>query len=293
MLTIPYFRGIDFSFNWILIRDLTRYSLPTLPTTMLDSSTGIIDRFFLLKYVSLQTVGIYNVGQQVGSGFNIFNQSLKSSWFPFIFRLARTREDAPVVISRYAMYYAAVLAPVALVVSVMAKEVIVVFAGNKYQGASGLVPWIVLSLYLQSVTAAMGRGIDLANKTFYWPVISVVQISVAIMALNILVPLHGASGAAIAVAITAGIRAAVQICIAHWVYPRPFPLSRFLTMWAIGLYTFYLCNNLTKFGFLQGLFAKSGILVLSSVLIVAAAVKWKDILILCHVQVPAKGRKQC
>jgi O-antigen/teichoic acid export membrane protein len=252
--------------------------MPALPTTILDGSTAFIDRYFLDKYVSLSTLGMYNVSQQLGSGFNIFNQSLKSAWFPFVFRLVEGREDAPRLISRYALYYVALLAPIALTVAVLSKELLTILAGEKYAGSYTFVPWAVLGFYFQSITSAMGRGLDLARKSFYWPLVSVVQVCVAILSLGLLVPLHGATGAAQAVALTAGVRAVIQIGLAHWVYPRPFPLLRFLAMWVIGLATFYLCSQLPTFGLLVDVLVKTTVIIVGSLLVAFTAVGRTDIL---------------
>ena len=271
VLVLPMLNGLVVRHPGKVLKELAGYSLPALPTTILDGSAGFFDRYFLDKYVSLSTLGLYNVSQQFGSGFNIFNQSLKSAWFPFVFRLVGNRDDAPHLISRYALYYVALLAPIALGVAVLSKELLTILAGDKYAGSYAFVPWVVLAFYLQSITSAMGRGLDLARKSHYWPLVSLVQVSVAVLSLGLLVPLHGATGAAQAVALTSGARAVIQIGLAHWVYPRPFPLVRFLTMWAIGNATFYLCNQLPTHGLLKDVFLKTAVIFVGSFLIVSAA----------------------
>jgi len=276
MLVLPTLRGGVLRHPGKVLKELAGYSLPALPTTILDGSTGFIDRYFLDKYVSLSTLGLYNVSQQLGSGFNIFNQSLKSAWFLFVFRLVGGREDAPNLISRYALYYVALLAPIALGVAVLSKELLTILAGEKYAGSYAFVPWVVLGLYFQSITSAMGRGLDLARKSLYWPLVSVVQVCVAILSLGLLVPLHGATGAAQAVALTAVVRAAIQIGLAHWVYPRPFPLMRFLVMWVIGLATFCLCSQLPTFGLLIDVLVKTAVIIAGSLLVAFAAIGWSD-----------------
>lgn len=272
ILVLPMLRGGVLRPPGKVLKELAGYSLPALPTTILDGTTGFFDRYFLDKYVSLSTLGLYNVSQQLGSGFNIFNQSLKSAWFPFVFRLVGRSDDAPRLISRYALYYVALLAPIALGVAVLSKELLMVLAGEKYTGSYAFVPWVVLAFYFQSITSAMGRGLDLARKSLYWPLVSVVQVSVAILSLGLLVPLYGANGAAQAVALTSGVRAVIQIGLAHWVYPRPFPLIRFLAMWVIGLATFYMCDQLPTYGLFKDVSLKVAIIFVGSFLVACAAV---------------------
>jgi O-antigen/teichoic acid export membrane protein len=271
VLVLPMLRGGVHRNPVQLLKELAGYSLPALPTTILDGATGLLDRYFLDKHVSLSALGLYNVAHQFGSGFNVFNQSLKSAWFPFVFRLVGATDDAPRLISRYALYYVALLAPIALGVAVLSKELLMVLADGKYAESYVFVPWVVLALYFQSITSAMGRGLDLARKSFYWPLVSVVHLVVAIFSLGQLVPLHGASGAAQAIGLTAGTRAVIQICLAHWVYPRPFPFIRFLVMWIIGLATFYLCYHLPTYGLLKDILFKTTLIFVGSFFVACAA----------------------
>lgn len=254
------------------IRELAAYSLPMLPSTILDSSNSFFDRYFLDKYVNLSTIGLYNISQQIGSGFNVFNQSLKSAWFPFVFRLVGERSDAPQLIAKFSVYYVALLLPVALAVTLLSKEVLDLLGGAMYAACYQFVPWVVLALYLQAVTAAMGRGLDLAKRSHYWPLISLVQVSVALLSLSMLVPQKGAVGAAQAVALTAGMRSVIQIGIAHYVYPRPFPVLKLLAIWSVALGGFTLGAGLEVQSLWLAALAKIAVILAVSLIIALVVV---------------------
>ncbi|MFC5299818.1 lipopolysaccharide biosynthesis protein [Azospira restricta] len=237
-LSAHYWRGAVAAWRARNLRELLSYSLPMVPATILDGTISLFDRYFLDKHVPLATIGLYNVANQFGSAVVVVNQGLKSAWIPFLYRVMHDRKDAPAIVGLFSFYYVALLLPPALLVALLSREIIAVF-DERYLESYAFVPWIVLTVYLQAVTTAMGRGLDLSKKNALWPVISAVQVAASLVALSYFVPAHGAIGAAWAIAIAAGVRALVQIAVAHRAYPRPFYGRRLLILWSMGLLTFW------------------------------------------------------
>lgn len=237
-LSVAYWRDAAVSWQARNLRELIAYGLPMVPATILDGTISLFDRYFLDKQVPLPAIGFYNVANQFGSVVVVVNQGLKSAWIPFLYRIMHDRKDAPAIVGLFSLYYVALLVPPALLVALLSREVLAVF-GERYLESYSYVPWLVLTVYLQSVTTAMGRGLDLAKRNGLWPAISAAQVAASLAALSFLVPAYGAIGAAWSVAIAAGVRAVVQIAAAHLVYPRPFYGCRLLALWSIGLLTFW------------------------------------------------------
>jgi O-antigen/teichoic acid export membrane protein len=208
-------------FRWSHAADALRYGLPMVPAAILDGVASLLDRWFLDKHVGLAQIGLYNLGNQFGAAFNAFNQLLKASWVPFLYRVVAEDRQAPSVLARFSVYYLALLAVPALAVALLSKELIEWFGDARYHGIYPLVPWFVLVYYLNAVGTAMGRGLDLARKTGYWLIVAAVGVAASLAALWLLVPAHGVAGAIAAVLVVACVRNAVQLWLAHRFYPRP------------------------------------------------------------------------
>jgi O-antigen/teichoic acid export membrane protein len=210
-----------------------RYGFPTALVLLIESLGGALDRYFLDKYVPLALLGLYNLGYQLGSGFGVFNQALKASWFPFLYRAAAERTDMPQVLGRFSVIYVAVLAIPALALALLGKEFIDAFGGQRYQGVYPLLPMFVLVYYVQAVIAAMGRGMDLAKRMASWPLAPALGVVVNLACLPLLVPRFGVWGALAALLLANLTRAAVQIGLAVYHYPRPLHFEALLSIWGL------------------------------------------------------------
>ncbi|MCP9451743.1 MAG: lipopolysaccharide biosynthesis protein [Nitrospira sp.] len=217
------------------LTDPLRYGLPMVPIGFLDSLAGVLDRYFLDKYVSLRQIGLYNIGNQFGMAFNLVNTGLKTSWLPFLYRLSTERKDVPILLSGFSMVYVLVLTLSAMAVVLLARDFIRLYGDARYFAVIDLVPWFVLVYYIQSMAAALGRGMDLAKKTAVWPLVSAASLIVSVIAMSQWVPSYGVHGALAALGVAALLRVALQIWLSHHFYPRPSPFMRLVVIWILAL----------------------------------------------------------
>jgi O-antigen/teichoic acid export membrane protein len=255
-----------FPFRWSDVRQPLRYSLPTVPVSILDGIASVFDRYFLDKYVNLAQIGLYNLGNQFGSAFNVFNQMLKSSWFPFLYRVVSERKDAPEILGRFSVLYLTLLAIPALAIALLSEELIEWFGDARFRDIYSFVPWFVLIYYVQAIATAMGRGLDLAKKTSAWPLVPLVSIAVSLTSLSMLVPLHGLQGALWALVIAAGMRALVQVGLSLYVYPRPLYFGRLLTVWAVCGVVFFAGYQINAALWFWNVVTKIGLIVLGALI---------------------------
>jgi O-antigen/teichoic acid export membrane protein len=245
-LNFEYWKEAKLSAGSLNFKELLSYSLPMVPATILDGTTSLFDRYFLDKHVSLSTIGHYNVANQLSSALIILNQGLKSAWIPFLYRIMHDRKDAPSILGLFSFYYVAVLIPPALLICLLAKEIISLF-DSRYIDSCLYLPWIILTIYIQAITTAMGRGLDLAKKNHLWPFISAIQVITSLSALTLFVPKYGAIGAAWSIVIAAATRALCQILLANKAYPRPLYISKLLFVWICGLAIYWSGMQISMF----------------------------------------------
>ena len=148
----------------------------------------IADRYFLDKFVGLRQIGLYTLAHQFGQGFNVFNQIMKNSWFPFIYRVTSERDDAPHVLAKFSLYYLALLALPALGIALLSRELILFFGDEKYFGIYEYIPAFVLFYYMHAIANSFGRGLDLARRMAYTPAIQAAGLTVSIFLMWFLIP---------------------------------------------------------------------------------------------------------
>lgn len=210
-----------------------RYALPIVPSSLLDGLNFVVDRYFLDKYVGLRQIGHYTLANQFGLGFNMFNQIMKNSWFPFLYRVSAERTDSPEVLARFSLYYIAVLSLPALGIALLSKELILWFGDEKYFDIYKYVPAFVLMYFLFVVGNAMGRGLDLAKRMGYTPFIQLAGLATSAGLMWWLAPRYGiwvVIGSLIAGNV---VRMASLIVLSHRIYPRPVYGRRLILLGAI------------------------------------------------------------
>ncbi len=260
-------KRIRWTLRLTLLRAPLRYSLPIVPASLLEGVSQLLDRFFLDKFVNLRQIGLYSLANQVGGGFNVFNQTMKNSWYPFIYRVATERQDAPAVVARFSLYFVAVLVPIAVAVALLSKELIIWLADERYHGVYELVPMFVLVYFMHASWTVLGRGMDLAKRLHYAPLVQVAGLLSGVVVLWWLVPRYGMWGAIWALVIYNAIKTAVLLSLSYYFYPRPALLGKYLKLFFIAAVMYWLGASLPSYSVIVSAALKLGIIFLGSLAI--------------------------
>lgn len=240
-------REIRFPIAAIHLREPLRYALPIVPANLLDGFNNAIDRYFLDRYVGLNQIGHYTLANQFGLGFNMFNQIMKSSWFPFIYRVNAERVDGPEVLAKFSLYYIAALSLPALGIALLSKELIVWFGNEKYFGVYEYVPVFVLLYFLLVIGNTMGRGLDLAKRLGYMPFIQLAGLATGASLMWWLAPQYGIWGVIGSLIAGYTVRMSILIVVSHVVYPRPV-YGRQLVLLVLIVGGAYFVGDIVAFG---------------------------------------------
>ena len=246
-----------------------RYALPIVPAALLDGMNTIADRYFLDKFVGLRQIGLYTLAHQFGQGFNVFNQIMKNSWFPFIYRVTSERDDAPHVLAKFSLYYLALLALPALGIALLSRELILFFGDEKYFGIYEYIPAFVLFYYMHAIANSFGRGLDLARRMAYTPAIQAAGLTVSIFLMWFLIPKLALWGAILAILSANFVRTLLLVYLAHHFYPRPILARQIVTMAAIILAVFYLASQIDLASLMLDALAK-----IAAILVAMALMIW-------------------
>lgn len=260
-------KRIRWSVQPAYLKEALRYSLPIVPASLLEGMSQLLDRYFLDKFVGLRQIGLYSLASQVGGGLNVFNQTIKNSWYPFIYRVATERKDAPAVVARFSLYLLAVLVPIAVAIALLSKELIIWIGDERYHGVYELIPIFVLVYFMHASWTVLGRGMDLAKRMHYTPLVQVVGLVSGVAALWWLVPRYGMWGAVWALVIANAAKTVVLLSLSYYFYPRPALLGKFSKLFAIAAVMYWLGASVSMDSIIESALAKSGIILSGSVAI--------------------------
>lgn len=146
-----------------ILRRLLIFGLPLVPYGLSRLVLTYADRYFLQYYASSAEVGIYSLGYRIGSLIYLVVSAIQLAWPANMYTISK-QPDAERSLSRILTYYVTVLGALSLVLSVLAKEFLVIFTTPAFYTASIVVPFIVISYTLYGVVFMTNSGLETRNK---------------------------------------------------------------------------------------------------------------------------------
>ncbi len=191
-----------FLFSSVKVKGMLRYSIPLVPLQVAAFVLDLSDRFFLQKYQNLSEVGIYALGYKFAAILMLLSVQPLKGFTPYIFSLVDNPYKCKQTIADFYRYYLAGVLLVSLVISMFAREVIILMADKSYHDGWRVVYLLCISYVFYGSVVVISYAIEIARKNWvsgiFWVFATVINI-----ALNfLLIPVFGIIGASIATAIS-------------------------------------------------------------------------------------------
>jgi O-antigen/teichoic acid export membrane protein len=174
---VPRFRR-DF------LRRALVYGIPLVPAAVAFWAISYADRWFLLHYAGLASVGVYAVAVKLGTLMMLMISAFQLAWGPFAYAHARD-EHAGRLFARVLTIYTAVAAGLALALGLAAPEALAWLVPPDYAGAAVPGTLLAFGVVAYGGYSVAGLGANLALKTEYqaWSALVASVVTVALAAL--------------------------------------------------------------------------------------------------------------
>ncbi|MFC1504996.1 lipopolysaccharide biosynthesis protein [Thermodesulfobacteriota bacterium] len=186
-----------------VIKNLISYSLPQLPSVLMNWGLTQMNVFFLNFYGTLTDQGYYSIAFRLSSVFLMLSSAFRLAWDPFALS-AMKQGDAKSIYSQGYTVYVLIFLCLGGLTALFAKPALIILTPEPYHISYSIVPFIIIAFFYQGSNNIIGIGISITKKTKY---ISYAQFNsfVINIALNILL-IHrfkawGAAGAFLGAAI--------------------------------------------------------------------------------------------
>lgn len=224
--TIYMLRRYPRKIHWPYVKDAIKYSWPMTPDAVLSGFTTMLDRFFLDKWVPMTVIGTYAVASQFGAIAYQAVVSLKMAFVPSVVRIWLEQKEERWRIGQMAFLFVAVVAFVALVVSLFAQDILLAFGRTRFLDAIALIPFTTSNAFLVALVTIVYMSFLLSKDMKWLTAVSVIHAVVAVMMNVILTPLFGVWGALAATLSGWGSRALSLAWLGHKIQPLPIPWGR-------------------------------------------------------------------
>ncbi len=239
-------------FNWRpWLKPMVLFGLPYTLVGIADAVFPSVDRFFIARYLTLDSLGIYSVGMKVASLLMLVVTGFQTAWGPFAYATYR-QPGANQTFARILLLftYVGCLGVVGLVA--LGKPLILLMASEKYADSYPLVGPLAFSAILGGIYYIVCIGMGLSKKTIYNAVAYMSGVAVFAGLANILVPILGLQGAALGLLSGKAISIMVVTVVAGKLYPIPYDFRRFLAILALaGLSVLFLTTQVDDIGIMD------------------------------------------
>ena len=157
------------AFDAPVLRRMLAYGLPTVPAAIAYGFITSLDRFMLQRTRSLDEVAVYGIAVKFFAVVTMGVSAFQLAYGPFAYARARD-PGAPRLFARVFASYVALASLGALVVGLLAPELLRVLVPATYAGASGPALWLAFAAVAQGAytVAAIGIGLSLRTPLLGW-----------------------------------------------------------------------------------------------------------------------------
>ncbi len=215
-----------------LVRLLLRSSMVLLPTAMSAWMLQVVDRLFLINYVSTTELGYYSIANKIASLLGVALTPLYTAWTSLALAMQHEAETSQRYIAMSRVLVAIALTG-SLALGLFATEILIVLTRAPYLPAAPYVGLLTYIYVFSAINVTLNVGGYITKQ--------LVSISGAVMAgagvnfvLNmILIPRYGVWGATIATAIGYGASTVILYWRMRSRWPVAYPMRLFMTALAV------------------------------------------------------------
>jgi len=198
-------------------------SISSLAIWLLSSS----DRFFLLKFSTLQELGLYSIGYRMASIVAMSVMAFQLAWPQFIYSIAK-EDNVKYVFARLFTYYLFVGFFLILAVTLFSPELLRVLTTSQYTGASSVILLLSTSFLLFGAFHVFGVALSMIKRTVSFLPVTAISAFVSVSLNFYLVPKLGKLGAGISSVTAYMTMATLMYYFSRRHYPIHFEWNRIL-----------------------------------------------------------------
>lgn len=219
------------TFDYARWRQMLAFSLPLVPSSLGVMLTTYVDRYAIVRLLSLEELGYYSVAFRLASIVGVALAGFLSAVAPLVYQ-HHDRPGAPAQLARMFQWFLALAMPLVLFLGVFARDLVPIVASSAFLPATPLV-FVLGTAMLLASCYTFSPGLLIAKRTGWVAVIGFATGGTNLILNFTLVPQFGLIGAAWSSALSAALGGACHFVFGQRYYPVPFHWGRVATAAAV------------------------------------------------------------
>ena len=233
-----------FRISWSRLRVMVSFGMPLVPSGVAAWGLAVMSQYFIRHFSGMHEVGLYGLGWRFGTLISmVLVIPFRTAWFPFMFSIRdEARADRMYSLTLTYFLFAAVF--LALGISILARELVLVAATREYLGGYPIIPLLAAAYVAYGVFNTADVGIMLTGKTAVSALLCIGAAMVQAGLQLVWVPGHGAMGAAWATLLSYVLLAAGVVIWSNRFHPVRYEWLRILKIVGTAAALFFLSTKI-------------------------------------------------
>lgn len=204
-----------------------KYALPQFPARVGSVALGQLNKFFMLGFLSLASIGIFSVSMKLASSIQLVNTAFIMAWFPFMNSQFKKDNNKDVFASVFPVVVGITCFCVCMI-SLFAIEVIEIFVDKKFYESHRYVGGLSLFFALYLIKEVIDIGPKIKENTKWLSFTFLLSVIVNVLSLYVFVKYFELIGVVIAMIITNLFLVVLSWIVSNKLYYIPFRISHFI-----------------------------------------------------------------
>jgi O-antigen/teichoic acid export membrane protein len=175
---------------------MIRYAIPLIGSGLAFWGLTAMDKVFLRSLSSFEEVGIYSVAVSFAGAALVFKGIFATVWTPMVYKWAAEDEDPQKI--KDVIDYVTLFVVVIWSLTGMFSWVLIYILPPEYDSVQYIIVAVMAYPLLWTLSQASSVGIGVSRKTTFALLAAVIALGINLVSNPLLIPMYGASGAAIA-----------------------------------------------------------------------------------------------
>ena len=224
--------------NFGRLREILPYAVPFGVICTIGAFGPTLERGMVESLIGLEALGIYAAGVKIVALITLVTAAFQTAWAPF-YLSSHKREDAPITFIWIFKIFSFGICLVALILSLLAENLIQILASNRYQGAALIVFPLAMASAIQATGWISEIGITLSKRSYLQILPYIIFLFFTMCGILIFAPIYGLLGVSLGVLIGHVAKSISSSWMAQKAYPLNWPYKEvfacFIFTLTIGL----------------------------------------------------------
>jgi O-antigen/teichoic acid export membrane protein len=152
--------------------DLLKFAMPIFPHKILGLAIPIVSQLILVKYLSLESLGYYNVAYKFCVPLAVFINLFQRAYTPFRFEILKNKDTNQSLFAQINLFYITLTLLFFSAISLFGALALQLFTAERYHAAGAFIPYLALIPLTQGLYFIFGTGVEFSHSPRFYPVIS-------------------------------------------------------------------------------------------------------------------------